>query len=34
MIVSVERGQAAEHVVIRADGLLPLHGGGAAANQR
>ena len=34
VVVSVERGQAAEHVVIRADGLLPLHGGGAAANRR
>ena len=34
VVVSIERGQAAEHVVIRADGLLPLHGGGAAANRR
>ena len=30
MVVGVQRRQLREHVIVRALGLLPLHGGGAA----
>ena len=30
MVVGVQRRQLREHIIVRALGLLPLHGGGAA----